>query len=137
MPRIPPPLRREQANSADEERLQGEWEVVACESDGRPVAGAVGTRRRYEGRTSDPGSDCSFELDATKTPKWIDVYRPFAGDHSIPDFYKVQGVYALDGNSLTICESPFGAARPASLSAKRGDRRLWTVLKRANAPGRK
>ncbi len=47
-------VRREQANSADEKRLQGEWEVVACESDGRPVAGVVGTRRRYEGRTCTP-----------------------------------------------------------------------------------
>ncbi len=126
--------RREQANSADVKRLQGEWEVVACESDGRPVAGVVGARWRYEGRTCD---SCSFVLDATKTPKWIDVYRPFLGDQPIPEFYKVQGVYALDGNSLTICESPFGAARPASLSAKRGDRRLWYVLRRANAPGRK
>ena len=110
---------------------------MACQSPGWPAAAAVKTRCRCVGREWGPDYACSFELDATKTPKWIDFWRVGWGDHSIPTWDRYEGVYVLDGDSLTICESPFGAARPTAFSAKPGDGRTLTVLKRVATKGGK
>ncbi len=121
-PRTPPPpavpsvpVRTAQAAiPTDEERLQGTWDVVALETDGRSVPLSpefCGKAVTFEAdmlvtrfAPLDEESRATFKLGTTRAPKTIDVHVEGAKHSS--------GIYLLEKGLLTICLAPAGQVRP-------------------------
>jgi uncharacterized protein (TIGR03067 family) len=96
--------------------LAGEWKVVALESNGKkaPAKELEGMRWSFKGsdvRFADPGEELggktSVKLDATQSPKHIDLVAlegPSKGTKS-------QGIYKLEKDRLVICMRDAEAAK--------------------------
>ncbi len=107
----------------DLKRLQGEWEIVASEVDGKPVGFSPKTRIVFEGdrrRTIYDGqilAEFSVKLDAEKDPNWIDlkveksVIPALVGDTML-------GIYRIDGDTLEVCDAFAGGERPSEFRSK-------------------
>lgn len=107
--------------------LQGRWEQVGFEQDGRPDApddcgepGAITTIRgdRFEVRTADGTLLLAgrFELDATAMPRaitWIDATGPDAGR-------RLPAIYELDGDRFVFIAADAGASRPVDFRGGAG-----------------
>ena len=120
------------ATTADQKSLQGTWKVLAGNEGGKtlPPPRVRGSKLVVNGNTmkvyeQEKQREMRFALDATKEPKTIDLAM---ADGKGPI---CRGVYALDGNTLKICFSPPGKARPASLLPSVGSGEMLFVMKRA------
>jgi RNA polymerase sigma factor (sigma-70 family) len=110
------PAQAKQPAKSDEERIVGSW-VIVNEDSGR------------KGETWDISKDGIImvptdsgvkilhfhRLDASKTPKHIDIF-PGGADNPPP----VKGIYLLDGDELRMCVSDKGKDRPAIFPEKPG-----------------
>jgi uncharacterized protein (TIGR03067 family) len=87
----------------DLERIQGNWQVVELESNGRALPPG-NTRMVFAGdqcRLGSPGRaglPMTFHLDPTREPPTIDLDY-FLGKEKVPG----RGIYRLEGDRLTIC----------------------------------
>jgi uncharacterized protein (TIGR03067 family) len=116
--------------------LQGEWHFDALEVDGNTMPKAMlgqskllldGDRFRTE--SPEANYDGRFSIDTSATPMQIDiefVEGPEAGNHSY-------GLFALDGDSLTICLGLVGASRPTTFATRPGSGHALERLRRASA----
>jgi uncharacterized protein (TIGR03067 family) len=113
----------DEQSKKDRAALQGEWEIVAAESNGEPPPPGLldGAKFAFSGdKLTLMGKEGSFELDATKKPRQIDFIR--GKSHQI-------GIYELDGDDLKVCVGP-ADDRPKEFKTKpRTDHSLF-VLKR-------
>jgi RNA polymerase sigma factor (sigma-70 family) len=134
---LAPPVAVVQADPrAHLDGLQGEWQVVAVERDGRvlPKDEFPFTRLRirddfilHEG--GDHDQEVSFQLHPGQQPKAIDMRSTgYHGDET----YKA--IYALEGDTLTICR-PADNTRPTELVSKPGSNILLYTAKRIRPPG--
>ena len=121
---------------ADATKLQGTWEVVAVQSNGQvlPRERFPYTRLTVAGDTilhegGEHDLKATFRLDASQKPRAIDMQC--MGYHT--DVYLA--VYALDGDTLTICRPDHGD-RPTELASKPGTRTMLITAKRSAASGR-
>ena len=118
--------------------LQGTWNVVAVfDKDGRRVAlkdvaePPPLTAIVFEGSTGvlkfrNEDQKFSCQLDATKKPKTMDR-TPSDG----PQKGKMlPGIYALEGDKLTICVTLTGTERPTELATKAKSGRVLSVFQR-------
>jgi uncharacterized protein (TIGR03067 family) len=134
---LAPPVAVVQADPRlDLDGLQGEWQVVAVVLDGRvlPKGEFPFTRLRirndfivHEGRDHD--QEVSFRLHPEQQPKAIDMQS--TGYHSADTY---NGIYALEGDTLTICR-PDDNARPTEFASKPGSRILLYTAKRIPPAG--
>jgi len=116
--------------------LQGEWLFASLEVDGSamPAAAIAQSRLLIDGdrfRTESPEAtyDGVFTIDVDATPAHIDiefVEGPEAGNWSY-------GLYALDGDRLTLCLGLAGSPRPGSFSTSAGSGHALERLHRASA----
>jgi uncharacterized protein (TIGR03067 family) len=117
----------------DQEKLQGTWAVVAIEQSGKklPETNPI-YKRKYvfeadrlfvKGEEGNKNSDGTFKLDASKTPKEIDL--------SLPDI-TLKGVYRLEGDELKLhLGGPAGGEdRPKDFSTKEGGSRSRLIVLR-------
>ena len=110
--------------------MKGTWSIASAERDGKDVTDATvtltvdgakvvvkrGDKQIFEG---------TAKLDASKSPKMIDVTQESDGDlkgKTIP------GIYELDGDTLKVCS---GKERPTDFTAAAGSVRFLRVYKRA------
>jgi RNA polymerase sigma factor (sigma-70 family) len=101
------------APQADQEKLQGNWQVVAVEAGGqaRPNAGMrlifAGDKLTLFG-PGVPALAMNYVLDPSQTPKTIDVNAPAGGVW--------RGIYELNGDSLRLClnQSAAGGNQPTA-----------------------
>jgi len=112
------------AARADLKALQGTWERVAMELEGKPAPDILitGWSSSYEGdRLTLRNKDGVYRhgivtLDPERTPKatntW-DVEGPFA-DQTVP------GIYELNGDTVKFCFARPGQKRPTEFTTKRG-----------------
>jgi uncharacterized protein (TIGR03067 family) len=121
---------------SDLDGLQGEWQVVAVERDGRvlPKDQFPFTRLRirddfllHEG--GDHDQEVSFQLHPEQQPKAIDMQS--TGYHSAEIY---NAIYALEGDTLTICR-PDNDARPTEFASKPGSNILLYTAKRIRPAG--
>jgi RNA polymerase sigma factor (sigma-70 family) len=121
---------------SDLDALQGEWQVIAVEHDGRvlPKDQFPFTRLRirdrfllHEGGEHD--QEVSFQLRPEQQPKAIDMES--TGYHGKEHF---NAIYALEGDTLTICR-PGDDARPTEFASKPGTRILLYTAKRIPPAG--
>jgi uncharacterized protein (TIGR03067 family) len=110
---------QDNASKKDLEKIQGVWQLVILEVDGKSQADDYiqKTKMTFKGETSshpDPEGnvlETKFKLDASKKPAAID-FTPTQG----PDAGKLHtGVYQLDGDTLKIVAVRPGKDRPTEM----------------------
>lgn len=116
-------------------QLEGEWTFVALQVDAADVPAAALARSRllidgdrFRMESPEASYDGTFTIDAAVEPMRIDiefVEGPEAGNWSY-------GIYALDGDRLTMCLGVVGASRPAGFSTKPGSGHALERLRRAS-----
>ncbi|MCI0703285.1 MAG: TIGR03067 domain-containing protein [Planctomycetia bacterium] len=120
-----------QEKKADEAAFRGKWKLVSGKFNGKaydlPKDSQRGTNfTEKEVMTFDGqrvGRTLNYTLDATANPKQIDLTLAKTDQKS-------QGIYTLDGDTLTLCYAEPGAARPTKLESKEGDRTFLLLFKR-------
>jgi uncharacterized protein (TIGR03067 family) len=115
--------------------LEGDWRFASLEIEGTAVpAGALAHSRilidgdRFRSESPEATSEGVFTIDVEASPARIDiefVEGPEAGNCC-------DGLYALDGDALTLCLGLAGASRPASFATRPGSGRIER-LRRASA----
>jgi uncharacterized protein (TIGR03067 family) len=124
---------RDDPARADRDGLQGTWSVESAERRGEVLPREraeriklIVTADKITIQDGDTGrnEEALFQLDPTKQPKAIDLTP---GGESA----KVEGIYQLAGDTLKLCWSKPGGARPGDFTTSRNDNRVLFVLKRA------
>jgi uncharacterized protein (TIGR03067 family) len=100
--------------------LEGEWKMVSCMQDGKPLGAQIvksGKRVfRGNGTTLFVGGQVfmksSFSVDASQTPHAIDYHDQ-----------RQLGIYEVEGDRLRTSMAQAGAARPGDYSVRLGDGR--------------
>jgi uncharacterized protein (TIGR03067 family) len=123
------------ANAAEKD-LQGTWTATKAERDGRPAADVVGHRlsvsgNRFQIQSKDMNALYSgtIRVDTSVKPAAIDFEQAEGGLKGMT----WKGIYALDGNSLTICDNAenLDAERPSTFDAKSGSGYILVTFDRA------
>jgi uncharacterized protein (TIGR03067 family) len=117
---------KEKQAMADQEKIQGTWELVSGERNGKPLPDEViqHVKLIFAGdklttQHKDRKTEATFKLDANKTPKEIDLDM----DGSVG-----KGIYQLDGDSLKLVHGEVGDPRPKEFP-KEGSGLTVLVLK--------
>ena len=116
----------------EQEAVQGDWVLVSGERDGIvfPESDVEGTKRTFTGdkflvtKQSERVASGTFRLDPSKQPKEVNVKLDGADK-------PVQGIYALEGETLKICYGLPGVERPKEFGTKVGSGHIFGVWKRA------
>jgi uncharacterized protein (TIGR03067 family) len=109
----------------DLERLQGTWQAVSVEEDGRTSPAEQTERTRvtiYDDNYALHVKDRVFhgfigEIDPGKAPQAIDFIRVRL---PIGPSKRYLGIYRLDGEELLFCMAAAGKERPAAFTAQPG-----------------
>ena len=122
--------RTDKDTKTDKDKVQGKWRITEAVVLGRPlpleraVAILGGDTMEFKGDTVAVREEMAFTLDPSKSPKWFDMSP---AEKKGP----VVGVYALDGDKLTLhYAAPGSTARPTELEFKRGVNTTRLVLER-------
>lgn len=117
--------------------LQGTWEIVALEVEGKTLgeSGFQGSRIVVKGNTFTTISMGStyggtLAVDAAKTPKTLDLRfkaGPEKGNTSL-------AIYELDGDTWTLCLTITGKTRPTAFATNAGSGHALETLKRQTGP---
>jgi uncharacterized protein (TIGR03067 family) len=112
--------------SGDQEKIQGSWVIESVLHSGRPVPEAKDHAVVFEGnkmktKRGDQEVSMAFKLDASQTPKAIDV--DMGGQNG-------KGIYELKGDTLKIAHGELGDPRPKDFESKEGSKASVIVLKR-------
>jgi RNA polymerase sigma-70 factor (ECF subfamily) len=139
-PAVSPPAQAAIAAASDEEQLEGSWDVVSLEADGKPVALPPelkeqaltfqnGTMRTRLCQPDEGGqvTEATFTLGGSRLPKTIDIH--FEGDQ------KSLGIYELEHNVLRICLAPASKGRPSVFKTSTDGADVLLILKPAESKG--
>jgi uncharacterized protein (TIGR03067 family) len=119
----------------ESEKLAGVWTCVSAVNDGKPLPDDVAKMLRLTitkegGYKTERGDQVLFDskctIDPARIPKHIDLIGT-AGENKGK---AAQGLYALEGDTLTICYTMPGLERPAKLESKAGSAATLVVWKR-------
>lgn len=132
--RVKPP---DDATVKEMKKLAGTWAVQSLEDNGILYSDKYAKRWKYvisEGKIviqmqADSGkteSTRQYELDVTSKPKTIKMVN---WENDTPGA-KFHGIYALDGDELTVCVGPADMAQPTAFESKPKSRVSLMKLKR-------
>jgi uncharacterized protein (TIGR03067 family) len=117
----------------DLEALQGTWNIVSLEMEGRPMAVAMlsGAKVVIEGGrfvslNMGAGYAGSLHLDPSASPKTFDMKFETGPEKGNTAF----GIYELADNTWRICLTTRGTNRPAEVAARPGTGHALEVLHR-------
>ena len=116
------------SSEADQQKLQGKWDIVSFEYNGNPVEFMKEAVREFkDARYSlmpkmGDVIEGSIKLDADKKPKEIDL--EVSGR-------TLKGIYDLDGDMLKLSYSLTGGERPTEFVSKPDSRTTLIIHKRA------
>jgi uncharacterized protein (TIGR03067 family) len=124
---------KDDPNKKDQDALQGDWACDRFVVAGMPLDddNAQSMFRTHKGdsytlylfRKKLAGG--TFKLDATKTPKQIDLIPEGKGKAGV-----VRGIYKLEKDSLTVCYGAPGKDRPTAFESKMETGHTLTVWTR-------
>src|SRR5262245_55020919 len=115
------------------EKLQGAWQLVSAEADGKKAPQEqiknVRVVIRGEKHTVFFGDkvvarEIAFQIDITKKPKAV--------DDLLPTGQRILGIYELQGDTLRSCVAPAGKERPTRFSAEAGSGHTLRVFRRVS-----
>jgi RNA polymerase sigma-70 factor (ECF subfamily) len=124
------------APQSDEDQLEGSWDVVSLEADGKQVA--LPPELKEQALTFQNGTmrtrlcqpevtEATFTLGGSRLPKTIDIH--FEGDH------RSLGIYELENNVLRICLAPASKGRPSEFKTTADGADVLLILKPAESKG--
>jgi uncharacterized protein (TIGR03067 family) len=123
----------DEASDKDYKAFEGEWRFVSIQADGNdlPAETFKTSRLICKGRdftaiNPDGTSRGTFSLDATKSPKTIEITvteGPEKGE-------KFVGIYELKGDTYKLCGSFKSKERPRAFESKPGSGQVFEVLER-------
>jgi uncharacterized protein (TIGR03067 family) len=137
---------RAKANKDGLEKLQGQWKVTSLLVRGKEVDEFVklGIKFKFKDDTLTVSGDQEgfteqarvFKFDASTNPKMMDFAETAKAFEEKKDV--VEGVYTLDGDTLSICfkldgMSPAKASRPANVESKEDSSTALIKLDRAKS----
>jgi uncharacterized protein (TIGR03067 family) len=120
----------------DKASLQGVWIAKSMEADGKPAPAEEVKRMRFTFKgdkllvrgnfDNDREEECSYEIDATKSPKHLDFTPP-------KEEKPILGIYAVKGDELKLClrHGNSSGGRPTEFSTKPESDLILMVFKRA------
>jgi len=114
------------------DQLQGTWQMVSHEVDGKPDDALKGAMRVVEGDkfTIKKGDKvlraATIKLDPTKKPKWIDI----TFTEGLEKGKTRLGIYVLEGDTQKICYGDLDKERPTEFVSKTGTGHRLVVFKR-------
>jgi uncharacterized protein (TIGR03067 family) len=121
----------EQAQMNDQHLIQGTWRLTAGERQGVPFSADVlrTVTITFDGETlttkTGAGSNANrFALDPTQLPKCIDMEQQGVWG---------EGIYELDGDTLTILHNEVGTSRPKTFDPKQSPQSTLMILARTKA----
>jgi uncharacterized protein (TIGR03067 family) len=127
--------RGEDKGQDDGEKLAGTWACVSGVNDGKALAEETARNLRLTltkggGYKTERGTqvlfDSTYKVDAGRRPKHIDLI----GTEGENKGKAAPGIYALDGDTLTICYTMPGKERPRELASKPGSGATLVVWQR-------
>jgi uncharacterized protein (TIGR03067 family) len=113
------------------EKLQGTWQLVSAETDGKkaPQEQLKKVRVVIRGQKHTVffgdkavAKEIAFRIDPTKNPKTVDDLRPTG--------QSILGIYELKGDTLRSCVAPAGKERPTRFAAEAGSGHTLRVFRR-------
>jgi uncharacterized protein (TIGR03067 family) len=119
-----------------QKKLQGAWSAAKAERDGKRADDVVGHRlsfagNRFQIRSQDgkPLYEGTFRVEPGTKPAAID----FEHTEGTLKGKAWKGIYALDGDTLTICDNApdMDKGRPAAFEARTGSGHIFITFKRA------
>jgi uncharacterized protein (TIGR03067 family) len=125
-----------QPTEAAQKNLQGIWTATKAERDGKSADDVVGHRLSFTGdrfqiqsKDVKPLYAGTVRVDPSAKPAAID----FEHTQGVLKGKAWKGIYALDGDTLTICDNApnLDKGRPASFEAKSGSGYVLITFKRA------
>jgi uncharacterized protein (TIGR03067 family) len=124
-------LAQDDAAKKDLDRLQGVWQVVSMEIDGKvaPADEFKGLNLTFKGNKASQlingkNEEASIKLDPSKKPKAIDMTPLIGPDKGMT----IVGIYSIEGDNLRICIAKAGVDRPSEFKGGKGV--VFFVLKR-------
>ncbi|HTL27601.1 MAG TPA: TIGR03067 domain-containing protein [Tepidisphaeraceae bacterium] len=122
------------ASASAQDSLEGQWSCVSAIVNGKPLSDSkvsrlrlTLTRERYKTEeSSEVLFDSTYSIDRTTTPKQITMIGT-EGDLAGKE---AQGIYAIDGETLRICYTMPGHARPKAFESNPGSEAYLIVWKR-------
>jgi uncharacterized protein (TIGR03067 family) len=127
---------REEAAKKDLEAMKGIWTVVSAEKDGKKISEEAlqGFTVTYDGKGKAVAQRegiiffrGTIRLDPTKKPKTMDSTQMLEGD-SKGKIYPA--IYEINGDTMRVCSTDPGKARPTEFSSKPGSGYFFRVYKR-------
>jgi uncharacterized protein (TIGR03067 family) len=124
------------ATRAELAKLQGTWQLVWAETEGKKTDEAQVKQIRVtingSSHTVRFGDkvivhDVAFNVDPTRTPHWTTDTINDGPDKG----KQILGIYRLDGDTLTSCAARVGEARPTEFASKPGSGQTVRVFYRA------
>ena len=106
--------------------IQGEWAILSYHHDGEECSPSPDRRYSFRNGMMSKSEEHTqkFRVDATTTPKQIDIV---SDDGAMT---LISGIYALDGDILRLCWSFPDDPRPNDFATRRGDKRVLYSLQR-------
>jgi uncharacterized protein (TIGR03067 family) len=117
-------------SGGDLEDFQGEWEIVAVQSQGQNIQLPGKPTLKIEGNKSTSTVNgktmevATFKLDEAKTPKTIDTASQAENGAT------KLGIYQIEGDEMAICVSTKDGERPAEFVTKEGDAHIVLLMLR-------
>jgi len=122
------------ASGSAPESLEGQWNCVSATVNGKPLSDSTVSRLRLtltkEHYKTEKGSevlfDSTYSTDSKTNPKQITMI----GTEGDLEGKEAQGIYALEGETLRICYTMPGHARPKAFESNPGSEAYLIVWKR-------
>ena len=104
--------------------LQGAWVVKSAHLGSTPMRDKIGVKAHIDGNRfwfdGDSGHEV-LDLDASAAPFRIDFWERGTA---------VQGIYRIEGNTLSVCSAPPGVSRPDGFDSSTDSRYILFVAER-------